>query len=264
MIGIFDSGIGGLSVWQELIKLMPNEEYIYIADTAYCPYGEKSADLIKERSSKISEYLINKGAAVVVVACNTATSVAISYLRETYNIPFVGMEPAIKPAILNSSSGVIGVLATANTLKGELYHNTLVKFGAGVRVIEKIGYGLVESVELGTVNSVKTRDLLASYIEPMKKEGADKIVLGCTHYPFLQKIISEIAGKEVEIINPAPAIARQTKHKLEEINYAFLQPISSEQTCKTSFITTSLSGDVNKAVKCLKFENEIDFIQIKI
>jgi len=209
-IGIFDSGVGGLSVWRELIKLMPGKEFIYLADNAYCPYGPRPKEEVIERSAKITEFLIGRGAAIVVVACNTATSAAISTLRSRFCIPFVGMEPAVKPAANLSKSGVIGVLATKGTLGGDLYNNTLERYASSVEVIEMAGTGLVQLVEEGKLESQQTECLVRKYIEPMVEAGADQIVLGCTHYPFLKDMIRKIAGEGVTIVDPAPAVARHT------------------------------------------------------
>lgn len=217
MIGVYDSGVGGLSVWRELYKIMPGQDYIYVSDGAHCPYGTKPMEYIIERADAITRFFLKKGADVVVVACNTATAAAIKYLRETFPIPFVGMEPAIKPAALTSRTGVVGVLATANTFKGSLYHNTLEKFASGVKVIEMVGEGLVELVEGGKTEGEEAEALLRKYIEPMVRQGADSIVLGCTHYPFLEKTISKIAGKGVKIVNPAPAVALQTRRIVETL-----------------------------------------------
>lgn len=211
MIGIFDSGIGGLSVFKELVRLMPAEDYVYFSDSRYCPYGPKEAEFIRQRSRQLTEFLIGKGADIVVVACNTATAAAIRDLRERYDLPFVGMEPAIKPAILHSRSGVVGVLATAGTLKGPLYLKTLATFKGDVKVIERIGEGLVEAVERADFDSPEVEGLLRGYIAPMLDEGADHIVLGCTHYPFLEGTIQKIVEGRAKIVNPAPAVARQAK-----------------------------------------------------
>jgi len=208
MIGIYDSGAGGLSVWKELVALMPDEDYLYVGDNAWCPYGEKPVEVIRKRAEAITEFFIGKGAEVIVIACNTATAAAISHLRRKYrDIPFVGTEPAIKPAAFASKSGVVGVLATANTLKAEKYHETLEKFAGGVKVIEHVGDGLVEAVENGT----DATDALRKCITPMLEEGADAIVLGCTHYPFLIEGIRALTGPQVGILNPAPAVAARTQ-----------------------------------------------------
>ena len=191
MIGVYDSGIGGLSVWKELNALMPERDYAYVADSAHCPYGEKSSDYIIERADRVVRFLQSRGTKAVVVACNTATAAAISYLRRSFDIPFVGMEPAVKPAALASRSGVVGVLATANTFKGSLYRDTVMKYASDVRIVEKVGRGLVEAVERG--------------------------VLGCTHFPFLQEQIAAAAGPSVRIINPAPAVSAQTRRVVDGI-----------------------------------------------
>lgn len=211
MIGIFDSGIGGLSVWRKVFELMPEEDYVYFADSLYCPYGLKTDEAIAGRAIRISQFLAEKGADLVIVACNTATAVSIDTLRSQFTIPFVGMEPAIKPAILETRTGVVGVLATAVTFTGRLYHNTLAQYTAGenIKVIEQVGYGLVEAVEQGKTNTPETAALLHRYLDPMLQAGADHIVLGCTHYPFLASEIESIVDGRAEIINPAGAVARQ-------------------------------------------------------
>ena len=185
MIGVYDSGVGGLSVWRELVKLMPDEDYVYFSDAAYCPYGPKDPAFIVERASAVTDFFLEKGCELIVVACNTATAAAISHLRAHYSIPFVGMEPAIKPAILRSRSGVVGVLATAGTFKGKLYLSTLARFAGDVKVIERVGEGLVETVEKGILDGPEVEALVRRCIDPMLEAGADHIVLGCTHYPFL-------------------------------------------------------------------------------
>lgn len=215
MIGIFDSGVGGLSVWRELYREFPGERYLYVSDSGYCPYGPKSREEVIERAAAITEYLIANGAEIIVVACNTATAAAINYLRSHYPVPFVGMEPAVKPAALNTRTGAIGVLATKGTFKGELYLRTLHKFASNAQVLEQVGEGLVELVESGETDTPKAREVVGKYILPMVGKNVDHIVLGCTHYPFLEKIIREFAGEGVEIVNPAPAIARRAGEVLE-------------------------------------------------
>ena len=206
MIGVYDSGIGGLSVWKELNALMPERDYVYVADSAHCPYGEKSSDYIIERADRIVRFMLSRGVKAVVVACNTATAAAISYLRRNFDIPFVGMEPAVKPAALASRSGVVGVLATANTFRGTLYRDTVMKYASDVRIVEKVGRGLVEAVERGDV----PYGLIREYVDGMKEEG-------CTHFPFLEKQIAAAAGPSVRIINPAPAVAAQTQRVVDRI-----------------------------------------------
>ena len=219
MIGIFDSGAGGLSVWKELITIMPSEDYYYISDAEYCPYGPKCKEIVEKRAETISSYLINKGAEIIVVACNTATAAAISHLRQTFDTPFIGMEPAVKPAAQQTKSGVIGVLATQGTFKGELYHSTSEKYAKNkqVKIIEKVGEGLVELVEQGKTQTPEAEALVRKYVEPMIEEGADCVVLGCTHYPFLTPVIEKVAANRLKIINPAPAVAKRAKEVLAKV-----------------------------------------------
>ena len=237
MIGIFDSGVGGLSVYREIRKLLPREDYVYYADNAHCPYGEKTKEYITGRAREISEILIGKGADIIVVACNTATAAAIADLRKEFSdtddpdvrarmleltggkrdhIKFVGMEPAIKPAIKMTETGVVGVLATAGTLKAEKYRHTRDQSHGNVTVVEHIGQGFVELVENGTVSGPEAEQVVAKSLKPLLDEGADTIVLGCTHYPFLMDVIRKIAGPEVTIIDPAPAVARHLADILED------------------------------------------------
>lgn len=229
-IGIFDSGVGGLSVYREIHRLLPEEKYIYFADNAFCPYGEKSPAFIQDRARAITELLVRRGADILVVACNTATAAAIATLREEFSerpsklllewsggrldrIRFIGMEPAVKPAALGTRSGVIGVLATAGTLAGSKYLNTRGLYEDDVRIEEHVGQGFVELVESGELDGPHAEAVVRDSLEPLLKEGADTVVLGCTHYPFLletlRKVAREITSDEVRFIDPAPAVARQ-------------------------------------------------------
>lgn len=252
MIGIFDSGVGGLSVFKELYALMPEQDFVYVSDAGHCPYGNKPVDYIIERAEAITRFLIDKGAEVVVIACNTATAAAVSHLRGKFPIPFVGMEPAIKPAALTSKSGVVGVLATANTFKGSLYNNTLEKFASDVNVIEQVGDGLVEFVESGLIEGPEVEKLLSKYIKPMVDEGADAIVLGCTHYPFLESSIKKIAGEGVAVINPAPAIALQTKRVMDGMDS--IKPSSSRAIFYSTGDTSIMRSMVLKMIPSLPQE----------
>ena len=216
-IGIFDSGSGGLSVYREIVKLLPQERYIYFSDNAHCPYGEKTAEFIQDRARAITEILLGMGADIIVVACNTATAAAIAMLREEYpDIPFVGMEPAVKPAALGTETGVIGVLATAGTLKGSKYLHTRGRFEDDVTIVEHVGEGFVELVENGILDGPEAYETVKASLQPLLDAGADRIVLGCTHYPFLRPVIEAIAGPGVEIIDPAPAVAQQTVRMLDK------------------------------------------------
>lgn len=217
MVGIFDSGIGGLSVFREIRKVLPDQSYIYYSDNAHCPYGEKSREYIIDRAREITKFLISKGCQIVVVACNTATAAAISTLREEFPISFIGMEPAIKPAAKLTGTGVVGVLATAGTLKASKYIDTRAQWAQNVKIVEHIGQGFVELVENGTTSGPDAEKTVSASLKPLLEEGADTIVLGCTHYPFLSDTISKVASKmfperEIRIIDPAPAVA---KHLVE-------------------------------------------------
>ena len=216
-IGIFDSGSGGLSVYRELVKLLPGERYVYYSDNAHCPYGEKTALYIQRRARFITEFLLDKGADIIVVACNTATAAAIATLRTEYpDVPFVGMEPAVTPAALGTKTGVIGVLATAGTLKGSKYLNTRGLYADDVRVVEHVGQGFVELVENGILDGPEAECTVRASLQPLLDQGADVIVLGCTHYPFLRPVIERLAGPGVQVIDPAPAVARQTLRLLQQ------------------------------------------------
>ncbi len=215
-IGIFDSGLGGLSVWQELVKILPHESIIYFADQKNCPYGERSPEEITHLSSQIVDFFLEKNCKMVVVACNTATSASIHHLRKKYALPFVGMEPAVKPAALLTQTGKVGVIATKGTLSGERFHEIKNKYAQDVEVFVQVGHGLVECIEAGEWESPQTEELLKTYLEPMLEEGIDQLVLGCTHYPFLKKAIQHITQGKVNIINPAIAVAKQTQRLLIE------------------------------------------------
>ena len=213
-IGIFDSGIGGLSIWKEIISLLPNEHTIYLADSKNAPYGQKSKEKIIEFCIKNTELLLAKGCKVIVVACNTATTNAIDYLRKNYDIPFIGIEPAIKPAALQTQTNAIGILATKGTLSSALFNETSDKFASNITVIEQVGEGLVPLIEANKINTPEMELLLKKYLYPMLKQHIDYLVLGCSHYPFLIPQIRKIIGDNVSIIDSGEAVARQTKHIL--------------------------------------------------
>lgn len=215
-IGIFDSGTGGLSVFQELAKELPAESFVYFADSANCPYGSKPQSKIIQLSAAITNFLISKKCKVIVVACNTATAGAIDWLRSNYDIPFIGMEPAIKPAALNTKTKSIGVLATAGTFKGRLYIETSRKYASDVNVCYQVGEGLVELVEQGRINTPEAEILLRKYVDPMVECNIDQLVLGCTHYPFFKPLLKRILPEGVDIIDPAPAVAKQTARVLAD------------------------------------------------
>ena len=213
MVGIFDSGVGGLSVFREIRKVLPDEQYVYFSDNAHCPYGEKTREYIIDRARAITETLLSKGADVIVVACNTATAAAIADLRERYDVPFIGMEPAVKPAASCTKTGVVGVLATAGTLKADKYLTTRGKYAEEVRFVEHVGEGFVELVENGNTSGAEAEKVVGKSLIPLLEAGADTIVLGCTHYPFLSDTILKVASEhspdhEISVIDPAPAVAR--------------------------------------------------------
>ncbi|UPT69381.1 MAG: glutamate racemase [Flavobacterium sp. JAD_PAG50586_2] len=214
-IGLFDSGIGGTSIWQEIHELLPNEDTIYLADSKNAPYGQRSKEEIIDLSIKNTEYLLNQNSKIIVVACNTATTNAIKELRAKYDVPFIGIEPAIKPAAVNSQNHVIGILATQGTLNSELFHQTAEKFH-DTKIIEQIGHGLVPLIENGEMNSSEMNKLLHQYLEPMIEANIDYLVLGCSHYPYLIPQIKKILPKDIKIIDSGEAVARQTKSVLME------------------------------------------------
>ena len=221
MIGIFDSGIGGLSVFREIRKVLPEQSYVYYSDNAHCPYGEKSREYIIDRARAITRFLLEKGCEIIVVACNTATAAAISTLREEFPVKFIGMEPAIKPAAQATRTGVVGVLATAGTLKATKYIDTRARWAQNVSIVEHIGQGFVELVEKGTTIGQEAETTVRTSLIPLLDAGADMIVLGCTHYPFLSDTIKKIASevypdRDIDIIDPAPAVARHLMEVLAE------------------------------------------------
>lgn len=217
-IGIFDSGIGGTSIWKEIHQLLPNEDTIYLSDSINAPYGQKTKQEILNLSIKNVEYLINRNCKLIVVACNTATTNAIKYLRSHYNIPFIGIEPAIKPAALHTTSKKVGILATKGTLNSELFEKTSSSINQDIHIIEQIGEGLVELIENDEIHSQEMHKLLSKYLTPMIKENIDCLVLGCTHYPYLIPVIKKILGNSVRIIDSGEAVARQTKKILIQQN----------------------------------------------
>ncbi|WGD35396.1 glutamate racemase [Olleya sp. YS] len=215
-IGIFDSGVGGTSIWKAIHALLPNENTIYLADSINAPYGPKGKDAIIALSEKNTEYLLNQNCKLIVVACNTATTNAIAHLRETYDVPFIGIEPAIKPAALQTKTKTIGILATKGTLSSELFHNTSQLYSNDITVVEQEGEGIVQLIENGQINSFKMKELLTTYLKPMLEANIDYLVLGCTHYPYLIPQLIELLPKQVKIIDSGEAVAKQTKTILEQ------------------------------------------------
>jgi len=217
-IGFFDSGVGGLTIWNEVLKTLPYENTIYIADSINAPYGTKSKQEIIDLSISSTETLINRGAKIIVVACNTATTQAIETLREKFDIPFIGIEPAIKPAALSSITQQIAVLATYGTLDSDHFNATKDKFTSHIEVVTRVGEGLVTAIERGELHSVKLRGVLHRHLELLISDKTDYLVLGCTHYPLLIPMIKEIIGEDVTIVDSGKAVAEQTKRILRAEN----------------------------------------------
>jgi glutamate racemase len=209
-IGIFDSGVGGLSVWRALRRAAPAVPLLYLADQEHVPYGSRPLEEVRGFAVDITRWLAAQGARLVVVACNTASAAALHHLRQVFpELQFVGMEPAVKPAAEQTRSGVVGVLATPATFQGALYASVVERFAAGVTVLQDTCPGLVAQIEAGELDTARTRHILVTALHPMLEQGIDRVVLGCTHYPFVIPLIQEIVGPQVQVIDPAPAVARQ-------------------------------------------------------
>ncbi len=255
-IGIFDSGIGGLSIWKEIISLLPNENTIYLADSKNAPYGQKTKQEILDLSVKNTDFLLKKGAKIIVVACNTATTNAIDYLRKTYAVPFIGIEPAIKPAALQSTTKKIGILATKGTLNSELFVNNALNF-EDTEIVEQIGEGLVGLIENGKINSDELNQVLTKHLNKLLEKNIDHLVLGCSHYPFLIPQIKKIIGHSVKIIDSGEAVARQTKTILEKFdllntsNSKTLHLIYSNKNC--TLLKEFIPNSLNIQTKLLDF-----------
>jgi glutamate racemase len=252
-IGVFDSGVGGLSVLRDIRKELWNEDLLYVADSFHAPYGDKSAEFVEARSIAIAQFLVNQQVKAMVVACNTATSAAVAELRTRFSIPIVAMEPAVKPAVEKTQSGVVGVLATRRTVSSENFLNLLERFGAGVDIIVQPCPGLVEQVEVGDFSGNKTRSLIKQYIFPLLERGADTIVLGCTHYPFLHSLIQAMAGPGVAIIDPGEAIARELRRRLEQASL-----LSCEERLGMEWFWSSDSPDNAQALISHLWQAEVD------
>ncbi len=248
-IGLFDSGVGGLSVWRAVVERLPNEATIYFADSAHCPYGPRPTEEVKALSTVITRFLLSQECKLIVVACNTASAAALDFLRAEFDVPIVGMEPAIKPAAEQTQTGHVGVLATAGTLQGNLFQNTSRHYGNGVQVHEQVGEGLVEQVEAGRLDSPETEALLRQYLNPMLAAGVDRIALGCTHYPLLIPLIEQIVAGRAVVIDPAHAVARQVARVLEKHNLAATIPADVIPVHK--FYSTGSSGLLQNLVEKL-------------
>lgn len=255
-IGFFDSGIGGLSIWKEVNTILPNESTIYLADSQHAPYGEKSKEEILSFSIKNTEVLLGYNCKVIIVACNTATTNTISELRKRYKTPFIGIEPATKPAVFKTKTGKVGILATAGTLVSELFLSTSNPYRERIEFIEKEGKGLVRLIEENRVE--ETKSLLQSYLQPMIEANVDSIVLGCTHYPFLKPVIKQILPSSIQIIDSGKAVARHLRTVLEENNL-----LCSNKNEGTHHFFSNSTIDVLKSFvkKSGGHENQVHFLK---
>ncbi len=247
-IGIFDSGVGGLSIWDEVRRRMPGEKLIYFADTARCPYGGRPVSEIHRFSEEIVRFLLSLGCKMIVVACNTATAGAIDRLRAAFDVPFVGVEPAVKAAVKKTSTGHIGVLATESTLASGRYKSLVDRYAGSVRVHYQAGAGLVELVEEGREDSPEAGRILQKYLDAMKAERVDQVILGCTHYPFLRRRIMEIMGPTVAVHDPSEAVARRVEDVLREKG---LRSAAKDGEAPLIFFTTSGPGSLKKRVESI-------------
>ncbi|MFL0354176.1 glutamate racemase [Xanthomarina sp. GH4-25] len=252
-IGIFDSGVGGTSIWRELKLLLPHENTLYLADSKNAPYGEKTKDEIVALSKKNIDLLLSKDSKLIVVACNTATTNAIAILRDSYSIPIIGIEPAIKPAALQTKTKAIGILATKGTLSSRLFHDTSDLYTNGIKVIEQVGEGLVQLIESGKINSEEMSSLLKVYIEPMLDANIDYLVLGCTHYPYLMPQLLEILPKHIKIIDSGEAVAKQTLSVLKQNQILN----SSKQQPKFQFFS---NGDLEVLTSLVGEKHSIEYL----
>jgi glutamate racemase len=216
-IGVFDSGVGGLSVWREIVRQLPHEDTVYFADQAHVPYGPRPQEHIRRFCDGITRFLIERGCKAVVAACNTASAAALKYLRETFpTLPTIGMEPAVKPAALATKTGIVGIMATPATFQGRLFQATAGRYASGIQLINQVCDGLADQVETGELDGEHTEAMLRAFVRPIVEAGGDTIVLACTHYPFLIDPIRQIAGSDVSVIDPAPAVVRYLERVLEQ------------------------------------------------
>jgi glutamate racemase len=240
-IGIFDSGVGGLTVLRSIRDQLPNQDLIYVADQAHVPYGPRTLEEVRGFADAITRFLMGLGCPLIVVACNAASAAALKTLRQTFpDTPFVGMEPAVKPAAEQTQTGIVGVLATPATFQSELYASVVERFANGVEILQDPCPGLVGQIEKGDLQGPQTRLILEKAIRPMLEKGIDTIVLGCTHYPFVIPLIQEIAGENVRVIDPAPAVARQTVRMMESHQIQ----VSSQEIGKTTCFTSGEPGKI--------------------
>ena len=248
-IGLFDSGVGGLSIWRQVVHALPSESLLYVADQANVPYGHRSADEIQANSLGIADYLVAQGCKAIVVACNTASAVALEPLRQRFpQMPILGLEPAVKPAVQLTRSGVVGVMATPATFQGQLYRATVGRYATAVNVVEQVCVGLAELVEQGDLEGPDCDARLMGYLQPMLDAGADTIVLGCTHYPFVIESIRRLVGPAMAVLDPAPAVAR---HLADVLGQAGLLATDPAGALAPRFATTADPLAFNRALSRL-------------
>jgi len=256
-VGVFDSGVGGLSVLREIRRELPSEHLLYVADTFHAPYGDKPAEVIAARSIAIVEFLLSQHVKAIVVACNTATGVAVKALREKFSVPIIAMEPAVKPAAALTRSGVIGVLATSRTIASDNFAKLHSRFGSDKKILMQACPGFVEQVETGRISDTRTRELVEKYVRPLLSQGADTLVLGCTHYPFLVSLLQEIAGPSVEIIDPSPAIARELRRRLTESGLLS----AKDQAGRERFWSSAATYETRKVISQL-WQAEVELLNL--
>jgi glutamate racemase len=254
-IGLFDSGVGGTSIWKEVHQILPNENTIYLADSRNAPYGYKTTEEIISLCIKNTDLLLQMGCKLIVVACNTATTNAISLLREKYDVPFIGIEPAIKPAALNSKLKSIGILATKGTLNSSLFAATSDEFTEHIKVTEVIGEGLVPLIENGKLDDPEIKNLLKIFLQPMLKANIDYLVLGCSHYPYLIPLLKKLLPKHIDIIDSGEAVARQTKNILNQNNLLS----NNKKTPILNFYTNTNTSTIKMLLN--EFSNSISIVK---
>lgn len=266
-IGIFDSGVGGLSVLREIRSLMPNETIIYFGDQIHVPYGARSMEQIQNFSEGITKFLLKHNSKIIVVACNTASAAALKYLREKFpDVQFVGMEPAVKPAAEKTQTKKVGVLATPTTFQGALYASVVERFASDVEIFQNTCSGLVNQIEAGEVDSEKTKKILEDALLPMLEKNIDTVVLGCTHYPFVIPLIEKIVGENVRVIDPAPAVAKQVERLLEARKLRNLTNENGEVVFFTSGDVKSTENVVSKLInekveiKSVTWKNDFEIV----
>ena len=251
LIGVFDSGVGGLSILDEALRQLPQHDYIYLADSANAPYGEKSSDWIAARSMALCKYLDSNGCDAIVIACNTATAEAIKHIRAELDIPIVGVEPGIKPAAMQTKNGIVGVLATEATLKSDKFNALLATLPENCQVIKQSGAGLVPLIEAGKADSEDALDLLGHHLAPILDAGADTLVLGCTHYPFLRKAIRKLLGDSITLVDTSDAVVRQLKRQIENLD----RGMQTEACGSVLFISSKDESSLLAMAKDLMFSD---------